>query len=149
MKKSFTMIELIFVIVVLGILAAVAIPKLATTRDDAIIAGVIYDVKAAMSETISYYSSQGGEINFSNIDKMSQIALTALINAGRAEVIDDNTSFIYSNLETNTTCVKFYTPDGQTIEVEVNKSNNDNICKGIKRVISDRNYSVLGGTVEY
>lgn len=31
------MIELIFVIVVLGILAAVAIPKLAATRDDAII----------------------------------------------------------------------------------------------------------------
>jgi len=35
MKKGFTMIELIFVIVILGILAAVAIPKLAATRGDA------------------------------------------------------------------------------------------------------------------
>jgi general secretion pathway protein G len=35
-KPAFTMIELIFVIVVLGILAAVAIPKLAASRDDAI-----------------------------------------------------------------------------------------------------------------
>ena len=35
MKNAFTMIELIFVIVILGILAAVAIPKLAATRDDA------------------------------------------------------------------------------------------------------------------
>ena len=34
-KNAFTMIELIFVIVILGILAAVAIPKLAATRDDA------------------------------------------------------------------------------------------------------------------
>jgi len=34
---AFTMIELIFVIVVLGILAAVAIPKLAASRDDAIL----------------------------------------------------------------------------------------------------------------
>lgn len=39
MKKAshaFTMIEMIFVIVVLGILAAVAIPKLAVSRDDAV-----------------------------------------------------------------------------------------------------------------
>ncbi|CAA6817713.1 MAG: Type II secretion envelope pseudopilin protein (PulG,guides folded protein to PulD in outer membrane) [uncultured Sulfurovum sp.] len=34
-KQAFTMIELIFVIVVIGILAAVAIPRLAATRDDA------------------------------------------------------------------------------------------------------------------
>ena len=34
-KKAFTMIELIFVIVVIGILAAIAVPKLAATRDDA------------------------------------------------------------------------------------------------------------------
>ena len=36
-RKAFTMLELIFVIVVLGILAAVALPKLAATRDDAMI----------------------------------------------------------------------------------------------------------------
>ena len=34
-KKAFSMIELVFVIVVIGILAGVAIPKLAVTRDDA------------------------------------------------------------------------------------------------------------------
>lgn len=36
-RPAFTMIELVFVIVVLGILAAVAIPKLAASRDDAVI----------------------------------------------------------------------------------------------------------------
>jgi len=36
-KKAFTMTELVFVIVIIGILAAVAIPKLSATRDDAII----------------------------------------------------------------------------------------------------------------
>ena len=36
-KKAFTMIELVFVIVVIGILSAIAIPKFAATRDDAFI----------------------------------------------------------------------------------------------------------------
>lgn len=36
-RLAFTMIELIFVIVILGILSAVAIPKLAASRDDAIV----------------------------------------------------------------------------------------------------------------
>lgn len=36
-KSAFTMIEMVFVIVILGILAAVAIPKLAITRDDAML----------------------------------------------------------------------------------------------------------------
>lgn len=37
MKKAFTMLELIFVIVVIGILAAVAIPRMMVTRNDAVI----------------------------------------------------------------------------------------------------------------
>lgn len=36
-QNAFTMVELVFVIVVIGILAAVAVPKLAVTRDDAVI----------------------------------------------------------------------------------------------------------------
>ncbi len=34
-KKAFSMIELVFVIVIIGILAGIAIPKLAATRNDA------------------------------------------------------------------------------------------------------------------
>ena len=36
-RHGFTMIELVFVIVVIGILSAIAIPKFAATRDDAVI----------------------------------------------------------------------------------------------------------------
>ncbi len=36
-KSAFTMIELVFAIVIIGILASIAIPKLTATRDDAVI----------------------------------------------------------------------------------------------------------------
>ncbi len=60
MKRSgFTMIELIFVIVILGILAAVAIPKLAATRDDAKISRISSDAATFVSDLGSYYTSKG------------------------------------------------------------------------------------------
>lgn len=37
MKRAFSMVELIFVIVIIGILSGIAIPKFAATRDDAVI----------------------------------------------------------------------------------------------------------------
>lgn len=55
MKKSrsaFTMVELVFVLVVIGILAAIAVPKMVATRDDAYIVkarSTIASVRSAIS----------------------------------------------------------------------------------------------------
>ena len=59
MKKGFTMIELIFVIVILGILASVAIPRLAATREDAEISTTIANLRTLVSEVSSYYVAHG------------------------------------------------------------------------------------------
>lgn len=57
-KYAFTMIELVFIIVVLGILAAVAIPKFTTTRNDAIIAKGKADISSIRSAIVTERQSR-------------------------------------------------------------------------------------------
>jgi prepilin-type N-terminal cleavage/methylation domain-containing protein len=55
-RKGFTLIELLIVVVIIGILAAIAIPKFSNTKQKAIVASMKSDLRNLASAQESYYS---------------------------------------------------------------------------------------------
>lgn len=58
-KKAFTMLELVFILVILGILAAVAIPKISASRDDAKLVALKSDINTLKTAFPAYFLAQG------------------------------------------------------------------------------------------
>ena len=55
MRQGFTLIELLIVVVIIGILAAIAIPKFANTKEKAVVASMKSDLRNLASVQESYW----------------------------------------------------------------------------------------------
>ena len=151
MRRGFTMIELIFVIVILGILAAVAIPKLAATRDDAKISKGLSEVSTALNDFGSYYTARGSFsdtiADMTNVGNWNPTSIDVNATGGG----NDSTSYqVEDNSGTLVDCVKFtfYSDGNITVSSDYNSSSSQsNICDGI--VSSSTFSSQLSGTKSF
>jgi len=100
MRKALTMIELIFVIVIIGILASVAVFKLSSTRDDAEAAICINEVGQLIHEISNGYTKLGYlSYSTSQLSSIINVSTGNLSNKGIVEagatVMVDGTSIHY------------------------------------------------------
>jgi len=85
MRSGFTMIELVFVIVIIGILAAVAIPKLAANRDDAAAKVCENDAAALFQEITGYYGKNG---YWDVVENVSNLPLSTPATTGSNGIVE-------------------------------------------------------------
>lgn len=111
MKKAFTMIELIFVIVIIGILASVAIPKLSATRDDSKVSVMIANARTAFGDLSAYYTSKQASIwNDDTNGTLTNATSVSFYNPGCDGRLDHNKSKIvssYALCNGEAECLKF------------------------------------------
>ena len=137
MKKGFTMIELIFVIVILGVLASVAIPRLAATRDDAEVAKAATNLTTAVSDITAYYTAKGSFYKTSANGNPTTTLISDFTQITNALDKEGNL-----NVKGKTACVKVELPQAATngsdaVKITLNFSaggQNDAVCKQLKKL---------------
>jgi type IV pilus assembly protein PilA len=76
-RKGFTLIELLIVVVIIGILAAIAIPKFASTKDKAKLASVKTDIRNYMTAQEGYFSDFSTYASASNLQADQNFTLSS------------------------------------------------------------------------
>src|SRR5437773_8850091 len=98
-RKGFTLIELLIVVVIIGIRAAIAIPKFANTKEKAYIASMKSDLRnlvtaeeAYFADSVKYTAAYGaGGINFVQSTGNTTPAVTTTADGWTANIKNVNT----------------------------------------------------------
>lgn len=141
MRSAFTMIELIFVIVILGILAAVAIPRLNATREDAKVSRLASMVMTGAGEIATYATANGQtDANFSVMSNN----LDNLLKSGEATIIAPKDLAVAFGGVSN--CVEIdinSTATVETLNVKKNGAGTSTLCDALQNALHAEAYPML------
>lgn len=120
MKPALSLLELIFAIVVLGIIVSVAVPKFLDTRDSALVSTIKRDVNTAINSIQSYYLLN------QKIEKLTDAM----------EISDSNWKVEDLKLTDKNSCltieVKTSSNETKNIELVVDSTKETTICKKLR-----------------
>ncbi|MFO7590638.1 MAG: prepilin-type N-terminal cleavage/methylation domain-containing protein [Acidimicrobiia bacterium] len=112
-REGFTLIELLIVVVIIGILAAIALPKFGETRERAYVSAMQSDLRNLQTEMEMYYANDytysGATIT--NLDFVPSAGVTINLDASNAQ--GWSATATHAAITDGTTCA-VYVGDGVT-----------------------------------
>lgn len=122
-KKGFTLIELLIVVVIIGILAAIAIPKFANTKEKAYLATMKTDLRNLATAEEGYASDNAGAYTSSvpSYSPSTNVTVTATVQGagwnatGTHSQATGKTCGIYVNTTTQPSGMPSATKEGEAV----------------------------------
>lgn len=127
-KQAFSLLEMVFAIVIIGVIASVAMPKLFDTKNEALVATIKQDVVTVTSAIQGHYMLK------KKVDKISDVVS---LNSSIWEIED--TSLVFK--EKDSECIKIELNEYE-LEVNINEDVGT-ICEKLnEKGIVDTTYSL-------
>ena len=103
-KKGFTLIELLIVVVIIGILAAIAIPKFANTKEKAYVASMKSDLRNLVTAQEAYFADNNNLYAQSTTNLGTNYKASSGITVTLSNVTISGWSAIATSVSTAKTC---------------------------------------------
>ena len=145
-RKAFTLIEFIFIIIIIALLAGIAIPKFSATRMDAKLSTKAQNIMTAANEIASYAVAKG--YTKANLSEMSN-SIAAMVKRG--EAVDTGAFHADVKVEEINDCIIIKIDDNgtntETLVIDYG-STTDYYCDRLRSLVDSEAFPmVLHGTL--
>jgi len=123
-KKAFTLMEIIFVIIIIGIIATIAIPNLGNLTNKAKANTIKSDINTIITSIQNYTALNGNIENITDAVKLDKSIW----------IVEDNSVIFKENKKD---CITITLQDN-SIEIDIDENLNTPICSILKESIEDR-----------